>query len=141
MTIRSGHHVAGSLRAGRGGGRIGHAIRWLLFHMTKAIPHFSEACFNGGPGCRLDWDGRQERTGSLDSRPDALRNVRPIPPAKVASSSMTRPHYVYRGFSGLKSVVPIAARREVTLIFKALGGFHGRPIIILTIVLSWKVTP
>jgi hypothetical protein len=47
MTIRSGHHVAGSTHAGRGGGKIGHAsIRWLPFHMAKTIPHFSEACFN-----------------------------------------------------------------------------------------------
>jgi hypothetical protein len=57
MTIRSGHHVAGSPRAGRGGGKIGHAsIRWLLFHTAKAIPHFSEACFNGGLGRRLNSD-------------------------------------------------------------------------------------
>jgi hypothetical protein len=46
MTIRSGLHVAGSPPAGRGGGKMGHAsISWLLFHMAKAIPHFSEACF------------------------------------------------------------------------------------------------
>jgi hypothetical protein len=58
MTIRSGLHVAGSLPAGRGGGIIGHAsIRWLLFHIAKPIPHFSEACFNGGPGRRLNWVG------------------------------------------------------------------------------------
>ena len=35
MTIRSGHHVAGSPRAGRGDGKIGHvSIKWLLFHMA-----------------------------------------------------------------------------------------------------------
>jgi hypothetical protein len=69
MTIRSGHHVAGSPRAGRGGGKIGHAsIRWLLFHMAKAIRHFSEASFNGAPRLLIklglvsgtDWQPRQQ---------------------------------------------------------------------------------
>jgi hypothetical protein len=38
-------------------------------------------------------------------------------------------------FSGLKSVVLVTIRRELTLIFNALGGFHGRPIMTLDIVL------
>jgi hypothetical protein len=64
-------------------------------------------------------------------------------PAQGASSrsSMTSAALRLPRFSGLKSVVPVAARREVTLIFKALGGFRTRPNIILTIVLPWKVTP
>ena len=105
MTIRSGHHVAGSPRAGRGGGKIGHAITWLLFHMAKAIQHFSEASFNGGPGC---WDWRQERTGSLDSRPDALRDVLAADRADLErfSGSIDGPF-------GLWSTLPPCCRSEL----------------------------
>jgi hypothetical protein len=87
MTIRSGHHVVGSPRAGRGGGKIGHAsIRWLLFHMAKAIPHFSEACFNAGV-----------RNGPAASTAGPMFYVLAAD-AQVASSRspMTRPHHVYR---------------------------------------------
>ena len=50
--------------------------------------------------------------------------------SSMASTALRLPR-----FSGLKSVVLVAARREVTLIVNVLGGFHGRPITALAIIL------
>jgi hypothetical protein len=68
---------------------------------------------------------------------------RPAPPAKVASSrsSMTSTALPLPRFAGFKSVILVAARREVTLIFKALSGFQVVQSPHWLLFLSWKVTP
>jgi hypothetical protein len=124
MTSRSGHHVAGSLAPGEAVAKVAtHLSDGYFSTWPRQYRIFCEACSNGGPGRRLNWDWCQERTDSLDSGPDALRNVLAADPIREGSNFAIiddQTALCLPRFSGLKSVVPVAARREVTLIVKAL---------------------